>query len=75
MSNLVVEVHGGNIESALARLKKESLKIGLFREMKKRMEYTKPSLRRRLKSLLARKKEAKRRNQYRVRLDHNGDPI
>ena len=46
----------------------------IFREIRKREFYMKPSQRRRKKSELARKRAHKRRNQYPVRLDPNGDP-
>jgi len=51
-----VEVHDNQIESALKTLKKGMLKDGLFKEMKKRAYYEKPSVKRKRKAVQARKK-------------------
>ena len=54
-----VEVHDNQIESALKTLKKGMLKDGLFKEMKKRAYYEKPSVKRKRKQAEARKKRRK----------------
>jgi small subunit ribosomal protein S21 len=54
-------------DSALKRLKGQLLKAGVFKELKKRGHYEKPSIRKRRKQSEARKKAAKRQNQYAVR--------
>jgi ribosomal protein S21 len=74
MTNLVVEVRDGDVESALSRMKKGLLKTGFFTELKRRSFYTPPGERCRFKSLRAQKAARKRASQYRVRLDVNGDP-
>ena len=51
-----VEVHDNQIESALKTLKKGMLKDGLFKEMKKRAYYEKPSVKRKRKQAMARKR-------------------
>jgi small subunit ribosomal protein S21 len=62
--NVVVEVREGNVERALVALKKKCLAVGLFREVRAHDHYVKPSLKRRLKSLRARKAARKRARQY-----------
>jgi small subunit ribosomal protein S21 len=65
----VVEVYDGNIEGALKRFKKESMKVSLFKEIKRHDFYTKPGERKRLKSKLARakiNKSARRQEAARV---------
>ena len=54
-----VEVHDNQIESALKTLKKGMLKDGLFKEMKKRAYYEKPSVKRKRKQAHARKRQRK----------------
>src|SRR5262245_31207501 len=54
-----VEVHDNQIESALKTLKKGMLKDGLFKEMKKRAYYEKPSVKRKRKQAEARNKRRK----------------
>jgi small subunit ribosomal protein S21 len=54
--NAHVTVIDGNIEGALKYLKKALLKDGLFKELKVRQSYMKPSQRRKVKSAVARKK-------------------
>jgi small subunit ribosomal protein S21 len=54
-----IEVHDNQIEPALKTLKKEMLKGGLFKEMKKRAYYEKPSVKRKRKQAQARKKQRK----------------
>ncbi len=53
------------IEPALKALKKQMLKDGLFQEMKRRVAYDKPSVKRKRKQAAARKKRRKamQRNQ------------
>jgi small subunit ribosomal protein S21 len=52
-----------SFESALKRFKKQCEKAGLLSELKKRQHYEKPSVRRKRKALVARKK-AQRRERY-----------
>ena len=54
-----VEVSGNQVEAALKTLKKVMLKGGLFQEMKRRVYYEKPSVKRKRKQALARKKRRK----------------
>ena len=51
-----IEVVGNEIELALKTLKKVMLKEGLFKEMKRRAYYEKPSVKRKRKQAEARKK-------------------
>jgi len=55
-ANIVVAVDHRGIEPALKKLKKEFLKTGLNRDMRRHMFYVKPGERRRRKSAAARKK-------------------
>jgi ribosomal protein S21 len=59
-SNLIVGVYDNNVEWALKKLKKACLLTGLLKEMKAHESYMKPSVSRRLKSTIARRKERKR---------------
>ncbi len=61
MTKVVVETDE-SFESALKRFKKQCEKAGLLSEFKKRQHYEKPSVRRKRKALVARKK-AQRREQ------------
>jgi small subunit ribosomal protein S21 len=54
-----VRVFDNQIEQALKVLKREMLKGGLFKEMKKRAYYEKPSVKRKRKQAEARKKRMK----------------
>jgi small subunit ribosomal protein S21 len=54
-----VKVFDNQIEQALKVLKREMLKGGLFKEMKKRAYYEKPSVKRKRKQAEARKKRMK----------------
>jgi small subunit ribosomal protein S21 len=58
-SAMRIEVHDNQIESALKTMKKLMLKDGLFKEMKKRAYYEKPSVKRKRKQAEARKKRRK----------------
>jgi len=49
-----------SFESALRRFKKVCEKAGVLSELRKREHYDKPSVRRKKKTLVARKKAAKR---------------
>jgi len=62
-----IEVVDNQIEPALKALKKEMLKGGIFKEMKRRAYYEKPSVKRKRKEAEARKKRrrAARRSQDR----------
>ena len=51
-----VTVVDNQIEAALKTLKKQMLKAGLFQEMKRRVAYDKPSVKRKRKQAAARKK-------------------
>jgi len=52
-----------SFESALRRFKKQIEKSGILSDLKKHQHYEKPSVRRKRKALVARKK-AKRRERY-----------
>lgn len=54
-----IEVVDNQIEQALKALKKEMLKGGIFKEMKRRAYYEKPSVKRKRKQAEARKKRRK----------------
>ncbi len=54
-----VRVVGQNIEKAIKLLKREAEKEGLFRELKKRRFYEKPSVKKKTKMREAAKKRAK----------------
>ncbi len=54
-----IEVRDNQIEPALKALKKLMVKNGLFQEMKRREHYEKPSVKRKRKQALARKKRRK----------------
>ena len=54
-----IEVIDNQIELALKSLKKAMLKDGVFKEMKRRAFYEKPSVKRKRKSAQARKKRRK----------------
>jgi small subunit ribosomal protein S21 len=62
-----VEVTGNQVEAALKTLKKAMLKGGLYQEMKRRVYYEKPSVKRKRKQAQARKK--RRRALKRTRVD------
>lgn len=59
MSHVIVPVIGNEIDNALKNLKKAMLKAGLFKEMKRRVYYEKPSVRRKRKQADARRKRRK----------------
>jgi small subunit ribosomal protein S21 len=59
-TNIIVPVIDGNLVAALAKFKKACLITRLFKEMKKRAYYEKPSVKRKSKQAEARKKERKR---------------
>ena len=52
---------GESIENALRRFKRQVIQEDIFKETKRRSYYLKPSQKKRLKSVLARKRERKRR--------------
>ena len=54
-----IEVFDNQIEPALKALKREMLKGGVFKEMKRRAYYEKPSVKRKRKQAEARKKRRK----------------
>ncbi|UCF87376.1 MAG: 30S ribosomal protein S21 [Nitrospiraceae bacterium] len=54
-----VRVYDGNIEKAIKALKRQLQKDGLFREIKKRSFYEKPSEKEKRKRIEARKKRMK----------------
>ena len=51
-----IEVFDNQIEAALKTLKKQMLKDGVFQEMKRRAHYEKPSVKRKRKWAMARKR-------------------
>ena len=62
-----VEVMDNQVEAALKTLKKVMIKGGLYQEMKRRVYYEKPSVKRKRKQAQARKK--RRRALKRTRVD------
>jgi small subunit ribosomal protein S21 len=66
---LKIEVFDNQIEVALKNLKKHMVKDGLFQEMKRRVAYEKPSVKRKRKQAAARKKQRKAMR----RMDRGGD--
>ena len=62
-----VEVMDNQVEAALKTLKKVMIKGGLYQEMKRRVYYEKPSVKRKRKQAQARKK--RRRALKRSRVD------
>ena len=59
ISSVKIDVFDNQIEPALKALKKQMLAAGLFKEMKRRAHYEKPSVRRKRKQVEARKKRRK----------------
>ena len=59
MTKVIVEPDE-SFESALNRFKKQCEKAGLMSELRKRQHYEKPSVKRKRKTLAARKKAKKR---------------
>jgi len=57
---LEIKIYGNDIEKALKILKRQLQKEGLFREIKKRSFYEKPSEKKKRKQREARKKRMKR---------------
>ena len=57
---------GESIENALRRFKRQVIQEDIFKETKRRSYYLKPSQKKRLKSVLARKRERKRRMRERT---------
>jgi small subunit ribosomal protein S21 len=66
---LKIEVFDNQIEAALKSLKREMLKEGLFKEMKLRAFYEKPSVKRKRKQAEARKKRRKAARRSRAMAD------
>jgi len=56
---LEIKVHGNNIEKAIRDLKIRLHKEGVFKELKKRRYYEKPSVKEKRKRIEARKKRMK----------------
>lgn len=61
-----VEVVDNQVESALKVLKKLMVKGGVFKEMKRRAYYEKPSVRRKRKQAEARKKRRRAQKRHQV---------
>jgi small subunit ribosomal protein S21 len=59
ISSVKIEVVDNQIEPALKALKKQMLAAGVFKEMKRRAHYEKPSVKRKRKQAEARKKRRK----------------
>jgi len=59
ISSVKIEVIDNQIEPALKALKKQMLAAGIFKEMKRRAHYEKPSVKRKRKQAEARKKRRK----------------
>jgi small subunit ribosomal protein S21 len=66
---LKVEVFDNQIEPALKTLKREMLKGGVFKEMKRRAYYEKPSVKRKRKQAEARRKRLKNARRSRAAVD------
>jgi len=64
-----VEVTGNQVEAALKTLKKVMLKGGLFQEMKRRVYYEKPSVKRKRKQAQACKKRRRALKRSRIEDD------
>ncbi len=65
-----IEVFDNQIEPALKALKKEMVKGGLFKEMKRRAYYEKPSVKRKRKQAEARKKRRRAARRGAQRADY-----
>lgn len=63
MTKVIVK-EGESFESALRRFKKQCEKSGIIAEIRKREHYEKPSVKRKKKSIAARKRAVKRRWEY-----------
>jgi small subunit ribosomal protein S21 len=66
---LKIEVFDNQIEPALKSLKREMLKGGVFKEMKRRAYYEKPSVKRKRKQAEARRKRRKAASRSREAVD------
>jgi small subunit ribosomal protein S21 len=60
---LEIKVHGNDLEKALKLLKNKLQKEGLFKEIKQRSYFEKPSIKEKRKQREARKKRSKNYNQ------------
>ena len=69
VGSMKIDVRDNQIEPALKALKKQMLKDGLFQEMKRREHYEKPSVKRKRKQALARKKLRKAMKRVSLRSD------
>src|SRR5258707_13254705 len=69
VGSMKIDVRDNQIEPALKALKKLMLKNGLFQEMKRREHYEKPSVKRKRKQTLARKKLRKAMKRASLRSD------
>ncbi|NWF98444.1 MAG: 30S ribosomal protein S21 [Nitrospirae bacterium] len=58
-----IKVHGNDLEKALKLLKNKLQKEGLFKEIKQRSYFEKPSIKEKRKQREARKKRSKNYNQ------------
>src|SRR6266849_1490765 len=72
VGSMKIDVRDNQIEPALKALKKLMLKNGLFQEMKRRAHYEKPSVKRKRKQALARKKLRKAMKWVALRNDELG---
>ena len=62
--NLTITVHGNDIEKALRELKRNLQRDGLFKELKRRRFYEKPSVKRKRKQLDAERRRRKALNRF-----------
>src|SRR5713101_4066508 len=69
VGSMKIDVRDNQIEPALKALKKLMLKEGLFQEMKRREHYEKPSVKRKRKQAMARKKLRKAMTRVSLRSD------
>lgn len=68
MAGVSVTVRNGeSFEIALRRFRKQVERAGVLREMKRHMQYEKPSVKRKKKALAARKRVMKRMSRARTR--------
>ena len=63
-TNLLIIVNDNNVAAALTKLKKLTIMTGLLKEIKRRSFFMKPSAKRRLKSVTARKKLRKVQREF-----------
>ena len=63
MTTVIVK-EGESLESAIRRFKKQCEKAGIIAEIRKREHYEKPSVKKKKKSLAARKRSTRREREW-----------